>query len=160
MRSKSGHCVYGDEPLGTPLRNLAPAQGSRKQVHVLPASESPNVGSDSTTVSRVVGSIVASSATPLTAASQPSHEVEYLKNRVRLLEEHLSQAAAKAAASPNSTSTPALNIETTSSSLAGTFSVRRESHAPGGTPTINRGIFHKSRLFGQSHWANGMVQVS
>ncbi|EGC42800.1 C6 zinc finger domain-containing protein [Histoplasma capsulatum var. duboisii H88] len=49
VRSKSGHCVYGDEPLGTPLRNLAPAQGSRKQVRVLPASESPSVGSDSTT---------------------------------------------------------------------------------------------------------------
>ncbi|KKZ58609.1 hypothetical protein EMCG_05505 [[Emmonsia] crescens] len=155
VRSKNSSCIYGNDPAEAPARNLAPAPA---QDSVL-ATESSSFSSSSTRPSRPAASIVNGSTTPSTSASQSSHEVEYLKNRVRQLEAYLSQVTAKTAESPASISTSILNIETTSSSLAGTFSVHRESCVPGETPAINRSVLHKSRLFGQSHWANGAAQL-
>ncbi|KLJ12492.1 hypothetical protein EMPG_12485 [Blastomyces silverae] len=159
VRSKNSSCIYGNDLADTPRRNLAPALKAQQPNHSAPAIECSGFGSGSMSPGRPVPSIVNSSTTPSTTPSRLSQEVDYLKNRVRQLEERLSQVTEKAARSPGSTSTSTINIETTSSSLAGTFSVHNESRPSGETPAINRGVLHKTRLFGQSHWGNGAVQI-
>ncbi|OJD20886.1 hypothetical protein ACJ73_07775, partial [Blastomyces percursus] len=152
-------CIYGNNLVEILRPNLAPALKPQQPDHSAPAIYSPAFGSSSMSPGRPVSSIVNSPTTPSTTTfGRLSHEVDYLKNRVRQLEERLFQVTAKPAASPGSTSTSTLNIETTSSSLAGTFSVHHESRPSGETPVINRGLVHKTRLFGQSHWGNGAVQ--
>lgn len=101
---------------------------------------------------------VTGSTGPLTPASQSSsREVETLHFKIKQLEEQLSRATRKpvglSAPSPN------YNIRTTTSHIAGTFHVQGEVPADGRTPTISRSIMHKTRVFGQSHWMNGVAQV-
>ena len=51
---------------------------------------------------------------------------------------------------------PRLNIETTTSHIGGTYHVHYE-RLPGQNESVARGITHKSRLFGQSHWEVNVV---
>ncbi|PGH07654.1 hypothetical protein GX51_01663 [Blastomyces parvus] len=159
VRSKNSSCIYENDLAPTPRRNLAPSQKSQQPNHSAPVAESSVFVNGSMSPDRPVSPIVSSSTTPFTTPSQLSYEVGYLKNRVKQLEERLSQVNPKATASPGSTATSTLNIETTSSSLVGTFSVHHESCPSGETPAINRGLLHKTRLFGQSHWGNTTVQI-
>ncbi|EEH47832.2 uncharacterized protein PADG_03916 [Paracoccidioides brasiliensis Pb18] len=70
----------------------------------------------------------------------------------------LSQVAEKTFDFPPLTSVSTANIETTSSSRAGTLSVYRDSRMVGEARAISRSVLRKSRLFGQSHWINGAKQ--
>ncbi|KAL2390139.1 hypothetical protein RJ035_001568 [Blastomyces gilchristii] len=159
VRSKNSACIYGNDLAETLQPNLAPAVKSQQPSHSAPAIESSAFGSSLMSLGRPVSSIVNSSTAPSTTPSRLSYAVDYLKNRVRQLEERSSQVTAKAAASPGSTSTSTLKIETTSSSLVGTFSVHHESRPSNETPAINRSLVHKTRLFKQNHWSNGAVQI-
>lgn len=95
-------------------------------------------------------SLVSSSANASSAPSElSSREIESIKTKIRQLEEQLSKASPKPLQS--SVSTPDSKIETTTSSLGGTFYVHRQSNQPTG---ITRGITHKTRQFGQSHVSN------
>lgn len=80
-----------------------------------------------------------------------------MKSRIRQLEEQLSKATQMSTQSPVPTSNS--NIETTTSSIAGTFYVH-ESRLLGKAQVISRSVMHKTRLFGQSHWINGVALVS
>lgn len=50
--------------------------------------------------------------------------------------------------------------DTATSFLAGTFHVQHEGHSFGSADiNTSRSVMHKSRLFGRSHWVNGVVMV-
>lgn len=95
----------------------------------------------------------------LTPSSQPqAEELQILRFRVKQLEEQLTKTV-RASTGP-ATPSPNYNISTTRSHFAGTFHVTSESATAGQPPTISRSIMHKTRVFGQSHWMNGVAQVS
>ena len=77
-----------------------------------------------------------------------------MRSRIRQLEEQLSKATLRPTESPVSISNS--NIETTTSCIGGTFYLHRENAQP---QAITRGITHKTRQFGQSHWINVIVLV-
>jgi hypothetical protein len=107
------------------------------------------------------GSLVTASTGTLTPTSQLSAqdaESVKLKLRIRELEDQLSKSTLRPTQSP--VPTPNTNIETTSSHLGGTFHAICESSSIGQPQAITRSITHKTRLFGQSHWAvNGLLLV-
>ena len=80
-----------------------------------------------------------------------------MKRRIRELEEQLSEATQMSTQSPVPTSNS--NVETTTSRVAGTFYVH-ESRSFDQPQAITRSVTHKTRLFGQSHWINGVIQIS
>ncbi|KAF3019294.1 hypothetical protein E8E14_008063 [Neopestalotiopsis sp. 37M] len=116
----------------------------------------PFSSSASTSIRSIAQSYPSDSAsralTPATSAvgssSSPSvaWDIETLKNRVRQLEGQLSQTSLASTTQRSGTPVP-VNIETSTTSLAGTFHIHRD-HA------VVRGVTHKSRQFGQSHWVN------
>ncbi|GAM41257.1 hypothetical protein TCE0_042r14252 [Talaromyces pinophilus] len=77
-----------------------------------------------------------------------------LKLRIKELEERLSKTTLVQVQSP--LVTPRLNVETTASRIGGTYHVHCEK-LPGHNESVARGITHKSRLFGQSHWEVNVV---
>ncbi|OGE56308.1 hypothetical protein PENARI_c003G02725 [Penicillium arizonense] len=100
-------------------------------------------------------------ATSSIAASTPSshsstREVEFLRSKIRELEEQLSKAAGTPTQS--TAPTPTSDIETTTSQLAGTFHVHNENLPSnhGESQVISRTFWHKTRLYGQSHWIGGI----
>ncbi|EEH37989.2 hypothetical protein PAAG_00910 [Paracoccidioides lutzii Pb01] len=95
---------------------------------------------------------------PPTSACQPSEEMELLKAKVRQFQEQLSQVTEKTSGFPSLTSMSTANIETTSSSLAGTLSVHCDSSMVGEARAISGSVFRKNHLFGQSLWINGAEQ--
>ncbi|OJJ49326.1 hypothetical protein ASPZODRAFT_59935 [Penicilliopsis zonata CBS 506.65] len=102
-------------------------------------------------------SLITSSASGSTATSQPSaQDAESMKNRIRQLEDQLAQVL-----SHGSTQSPASvsnsNIDTMASELYGTFHIQRESR--GQPHAIISGVAHKTRLFGRSHWIQGIASA-
>lgn len=166
VRSKSGNCVY--ETLSPPpsrrsrhgrTLDLNQPEPELYQFPV-PTDQSFNTSYDATASSHQSNSPpgVTGSAGPLTPASQSSsREVETLRIKIKQLEEQLSRATRKSVGL--SAPSPNYNISTTTSHIAGTFHVQGEVPADGRTPTISRSIMHKTRVFGQSHWMNGVAQV-
>ncbi|KAJ5979638.1 hypothetical protein N7481_006936 [Penicillium waksmanii] len=88
----------------------------------------------------------------------PTEELQHLRSRVKQLEEQLTKTV-RVSAGP-ATPSPNYNISTTRSHFAGTFHVASESATAGQPPTISRSIMHKTRVFGQSHWMNGVAQFA
>lgn len=86
-----------------------------------------------------------------TALVSNSSDPDVLRKRIRELEEQLSRAASSRYSNPETPSSPTTTHEC---SLAGTFMTRR---ADSSSRIVN--VFHKSRLFGQSHWVNGVILV-
>ncbi|KAI8942349.1 hypothetical protein NX059_000425 [Plenodomus lindquistii] len=87
--------------------------------------------------------------------------MEAMRARIIELEEKLSRSGSNSAgpsvivpthASPSST----LLVETVTSS-AGRIDVLQDIHPSGGSHGIARGIAHKNRVFGQSHWMTNFV---
>jgi hypothetical protein len=88
---------------------------------------------------------------PITPSSIASTEQDSLRARVAELENHLSHTASSTTApSP----APTVHITT---SLSGPIDVIQDSRTLGQRHPIARGISHKNRVFGQSHWMNGFV---
>lgn len=150
-RSRHGECVY-DNPRPPPNssrninRSLAPDICGAHNTASLPTPEDQSSTGRSATV--------ASFPSPVsTAPHSDLPELEALKSKVRLLEDQLAKSAAA------SSTTPASNLETTSTQLGGTFHVHAQSQF-GGAMVIPRAISHKTRLFGQSHFVTGLPLVS
>jgi hypothetical protein len=110
---------------------------------------------------------------PSTTTSSPANhatpaELESMRVRIQQLEDQLSRATLKTHHTPVPALDPRLEsniesenaIKTTTSTMGGTFYVRQESRMVGRSQAISRTVLHKTRLFGQSHWVNGLAFVS
>lgn len=91
---------------------------------------------------------------PMTPQSVSSIELDSMRSKIAELEHQLHQ-------SRNITPSVATPAPTTSfhvtSGLAGPIDVLQDSRTFGESYPISRGISHKNRVFGQSHWMNGFV---
>ncbi|KAI1863140.1 uncharacterized protein JN550_009876 [Neoarthrinium moseri] len=102
-------------------------------------------------------SLAGISSSTTNSASVPSvWEMESMRTKIRRLEEQLARATPISAQATSTTPKP--NVETTKSTLAGTFHLHHEGGASGQPQDITRGITHKTRSFGQSHWINMLSQ--
>lgn len=150
-------CVYTTNPSQPPKQQLGRVQEFREPQHSTSVDTSSSISRASTVPSHVSQSLADSLTSALTSVTQPSvRDVESLKSRIRQLEDQLSKVTQRSTQSPVLTSNPNIEITTTTSNIAGTFSVHYESHQP---QVIARSVTHKSRLFGQSHWINGAILV-
>ncbi|RAH85809.1 hypothetical protein BO86DRAFT_445652 [Aspergillus japonicus CBS 114.51] len=98
----------------------------------------------------------ASTKASTVASPQSDPNVEALKDRVRQLEQRLAETVAKPAIQPPPVA-PIPEVVTAGSTLTGLFHLHHENDPARPAVAITRSIMHKSRLFGQSFWINGMA---
>lgn len=55
---------------------------------------------------------------------------------------------------------PKSTIQTTSTHIGGTFHIEADDRVANKSRGSSRNIIHKTRVFGQSHWVNGVSMVS
>jgi hypothetical protein len=92
---------------------------------------------------------------PMTPSSITSIELDSMKARVAELENQLSRTVSSVASVPSITApSPASTVQITTS-LSGAINLLQDNPKSG--YPIARGIAHKNRVFGQSHWMNGFV---
>jgi hypothetical protein len=91
---------------------------------------------------------------PMTPQSSTSIELESMRSKVAELEQQLDQS--RNATPSVTTPAPTTSFHVTSG-LAGAIDVLHDSRTFGHAYPISRGISHKNRVFGQSHWMNGFV---
>ncbi|KFX94872.1 hypothetical protein O988_06103 [Pseudogymnoascus sp. VKM F-3808] len=158
IRSRNGVCVYENEISGTPRRDAGPPPGR--------SGEFRREASASTRSEPAFHPM----PTPSPSASSPAPDVAAMQQRIRELESKLARASITQTPvqRPPVELAPALldpfqtqkeTMVTTSTKLGGTFHVHNESSEcgigrDGGIP---RSVTHKTRVFGQSHWINGIV---
>ncbi|KAE8143657.1 hypothetical protein BDV38DRAFT_266844 [Aspergillus pseudotamarii] len=105
----------------------------------------------STEISHSYESIVRGSTDATTPKSQASvGDIEALNSRIKNLEEQLSKANQRHVQSSNQTSRA--DLRALDSTLC-----EVDSNLFGETQVITRSVVHKSRMFGQSHWINGVI---
>lgn len=157
LRSRGGQCVY--EPLSPPRHARQHRATVSSEQTQFASIDNPSNASRSSGQTPQSSFPVCSSTTPSTPASNLSAvEVESLRYRIKQLEDRLSQDT-RGDASSNAPS-PNVDIRKTTSQIGGTFYTQREAPTASHAPIISRSIMHKTRLFGQSHWMNGVAQVS
>ncbi|KAH7394989.1 hypothetical protein DE146DRAFT_678794 [Phaeosphaeria sp. MPI-PUGE-AT-0046c] len=160
VRSGNATCVYENATITSGLtgRN-APLQPRLEQMH----PESQMQYSQRTSLSgEIIMADLPSRYTPPTPVSIASQEMDSMKRKIAELEHQLSRTTTSAS---NTATTPSIiapspaptNFIHISSGIAGPVSVLGESRAFGNVHSIARGIAHKNRVFGQSHWMNGFV---
>ncbi|KAM7199124.1 hypothetical protein V8F33_004599 [Rhypophila sp. PSN 637] len=152
VRSKNPTCVY-DASVQLPPRH---SPDSPSQL-LLPSSLGGRSRSNSSIHSETSpGSTSHANSLQLLSSNSSSNrdfELEKLRTKVRQLEHQKSL--------PTQSESSLLvavkqSTETTTSELAGTFHVQHESR-PNDQPSRSR-IVHDTRVFGQSHWSNGIIQ--
>ncbi|CAJ0546899.1 Ff.00g015260.m01.CDS01 [Fusarium sp. VM40] len=156
-----GECIYDNPPTATSGRRsettyavrIAMSGDQHGMSLPTPEDQVSNVGTHHGQLSTIGGSTPI--ATPLSQAS--THEMEALRNRIRLLEGQVSHNTSCPAQSL--ISTPASNTETSSSQLGGTFHIHSQLQ-PDGAIRLPRVISHKTRMFGQSHFVTGLPLLS
>jgi hypothetical protein len=113
------------------------AQGPRETQYLTPAA---STSASSIVPSHPPSTLAASSTNASTLASQPTaQDIEFLERRVQQLEEQLSKATQRPIQSPLQTWGP--DIEIKNSHAGESFSM------------------YKTRMYGQSHWFNGVALV-
>ncbi|KAK0384093.1 hypothetical protein NLU13_8182 [Sarocladium strictum] len=168
LRSRSEACVYVNEGANnhahhpsssrrTPISG--PTLDSARNSTVIDSTSSTT--SSTTVPSRSSNSLPTRSTGPSTPSGQSSSQDDEsirLKLRIQQLEEQLSKSDLET--NRSTVSTPYSSVETASSRLGGTFHLHLE-RASLGQPTagIARGVTHKTRLFGSSHWATSGVPL-
>lgn len=168
-------CVYEDEP------PLALRRRVRVDQHYdgRGGGETASITSrDGTSASAVTTTSTTRVPTELPAKSPASLETEAMRKRIQYLEKQLnvtkpSPHMSRVALSSSSL-TPGSDIETTRSQIGGTFHIihptpvvpvdtNTDPLEAGFTHTvsrcISRGISHKTRLLGQSHWVNTVAPL-
>ncbi|KAH7213373.1 uncharacterized protein BKA55DRAFT_256016 [Fusarium redolens] len=156
MRARKGDCVYDNPP---PVQRNARGQDhvayARHDFHgiSLPTPEDFVASSNSGLPGMTTGAASSSTGAPTPVSQSSVQELEILRNKVRQLEVQLSSTTA--APSQSHVSTPAPNLETSSSKLGGTFHLHSQRQQ-GNALAIPRAISHKSRFFGQSHFVCGL----
>ena len=160
VRSRNGTCVYENHVLPP----------SRRDIRLTPERVG-GLGRESGTI-RHSDQALPLLPTPSSTASSPTPDVAAMQRRIRELESQLAGVSIKhpPAKSPPVELAPSLtdpfstqteDTLTTSTRLGGTFHVHNESSECGaGREGIPRSVTHKTRVFGQSHWINGIVLVS
>ncbi len=169
LRSREATCFYQNRSPQNPSQKvpneetfvrLAPAKISQEADNPVPSDWA------SGTSSRLSG--LNYQATPMGASITgispsiglaPVWHVESMKARISELEEQLSKLAHGHHMRPPVLTTGS-DIETTTSPISGTFHIHHETRLPGEARIISRSMTHKTRLFGQSHWVNGVAAVS
>ncbi|ETS84627.1 hypothetical protein PFICI_02652 [Pestalotiopsis fici W106-1] len=151
VKSGRNECVYENPPPPAPRQPRSDRMseaGTDSQLSLSSTNSIQSVvqshGSDP--ASR--GPTPATTTTGSSSSPSAAWDIETLKNRVRQLEGQLSQTSltpTQRAATP-----VPVNIETNTTSLGGTFHIHRDNAS---NPVV-RGVTHKSRKFGQSHWVN------
>ncbi|RAL05943.1 uncharacterized protein BO80DRAFT_460985 [Aspergillus ibericus CBS 121593] len=149
LRARNGSCVYGtpqSQPDSSPASEQIPIEAaSSTSRSTIPSHPSSLVGPSSV-------------STPMSQASAQETELMRMKLKVQQLEEQLAKQAAPVQLSLLTQDSS--NIETTSSSLGGTFHVHTERDSFGQPQAIARSVAYKTRLLGQSHWAvNGILLI-
>ncbi|KAF3071175.1 hypothetical protein GL218_00223 [Daldinia childiae] len=145
VRSKNASCIYENH-------FLQPQQATELHSSISPIAEVAVPSLTSKSSPRAASTTTASTA----ATYQSSQDIEFLKNKIKQLEERLSQSNET---SQSPIQTPGSNIEAISSRIGGTFYVHHEDPLAGQPQNISRSVTHKSRMFGQSHWITGMALV-
>ncbi|KAK0120177.1 hypothetical protein ONS95_011583 [Cadophora gregata] len=145
VRSRNGTCAYDDGV------KISPSLQSRH------SDRGAHAGIPATLVYESTTTPTESPSSATSPASAPGHQSRSI-------------VAASTAASTVSSDSVALSrhgvttsvverqafMETSQSRLAGVFHVHHESSLPG-QAHVTRSVGHKSRLFGQSHWINGVI---
>jgi hypothetical protein len=122
-------------------------------------SWSPNSFGATSTLQSQYGGSNSHGASSVTSRSTTSIELESLKIRIAELESRLPRGIGvdtPPISFAASSSAPTHSVRF-SSGLAGPIDVLQESRSYG--HSITRGISHKNRVFGQSHWMNGFVML-
>ncbi|KFY95849.1 hypothetical protein V498_03088 [Pseudogymnoascus sp. VKM F-4517 (FW-2822)] len=159
QRSRNGTCVYENHFSARPRRDvgLTPERGGE-------------LGRESN-ASRRSEPAFSPLPTPSSSAPSPAPDVPAMQRRIRELESQLAGVSIKQppAPQPPVELAPTLmdpfalqkeeDTVTTSTKLGGTFHVHNESSelGTGREGGIPRSVTHKTRVFGQSHWINGIV---
>nr|BBJ34515.1 putative transcriptional regulator [Alternaria solani] len=164
IRSRNENCVYDSRSHPAPISRarLSQAQAAPVPRHQESVSLSRTSNASGSTLSgRAPISMETSSTAPSTPPSQASaldSESLRLKLRIQDLEEQLSRLASRPVNSPFET--PNSTIQMMDSTISGTFHVHCEGSTLGQQPAIARSVSHKTRFFGQSHWAvNGVLLI-
>ncbi|PZD37648.1 C6 zinc finger domain containing protein [Pyrenophora tritici-repentis] len=105
-----------------------------------------------------VGDYTPSLSTTPMSISQSSFQLNAMRARIAELEDKLSRATSTTSSvyTPSASTPASTHAVHTVSSFACTVDVLQDTQIPGGAD-ISRGIAHKNRVFGQSHWMNGFV---
>lgn len=92
------------------------------------------------------------------SAANSGLDLEFLKGRIRQLEDHLQKVANHTTPllplTPSSVATPVSSVVTAESRIGGVFYIHHGDPALGQSPSMHRSITHKNRMYGQSHWMN------
>ncbi|KFY40155.1 hypothetical protein V494_03628 [Pseudogymnoascus sp. VKM F-4513 (FW-928)] len=158
LRSRNGTCVYENHTSAPP----------RPVVRLNP--EQTEGFEREPSASRRSEQALNSLPTPSSSAASPVPDVAAMQRRIRELESELAGVSIKQTPSKNAPvelapalfdpfSTQKEDTLTTSTKLGGTFHVHNESSecGSGRVGGIPRSVTHKTRVFGQSHWINGIV---
>lgn len=178
---KREECVYENDhsQVGPPLPTRhGIGLSMRTPEEALPSSheESRPEPSAATSASIIDGWGITPASTALSSATNfpnpvPLEDVVTLKNRIRYLEEQLGKSPPSTVSTipPFSRKLPT-DIETTTSRIGGTFHIHHPSPSSasvaqkistlGQAQAISRSISHKTRLLGQSHWANTLAPLA
>ncbi|KFA69820.1 hypothetical protein S40285_02432 [Stachybotrys chlorohalonatus IBT 40285] len=160
LRARRPDCVYDHHP---PLRSSQlHDDGDAEPVAALASAAPPLSGaSDGSSVLSTASTVALSNRTATSTNASTISDgtvdgVQSMRHQIRQLEEQLSRLTAS--------SSTYSKVETTHTALAGTFSFHRLIETPkdesgDGSPVINRGVMHKTRMFGQSHWINAMAMI-
>ncbi|KAF2260502.1 putative C6 transcription factor [Lojkania enalia] len=101
-------------------------------------------------------------STASTPGSQVSQDFEAMRNRISQLEDQLSKLTTKTTTIPHTmaqTSSSSSSFEIHESRIGSDFFFHHESRLLGEAALISRGVTHKKRLFGQSHWVNSVIHI-
>lgn len=93
-------------------------------------------------------------------SNHAAFELETMRARISELEDRLARVDSSVGSPYSTTTSTSVSKSSvrTVSCFASTVNVLQEIRTPGGA-AISRGIAHKNRLFGQSHWMNTFVIV-
>lgn len=84
-------------------------------------------------------------------------DIHAIKSKIKQLENELSDVTARLAS--QSVPTAGSSTELSSSLLGDGVQIQDELSIHGQPQEISHGLMHKTRLFGQSHWMNGVAPV-
>lgn len=157
------NCVYShNHPV--PISRVRLSQSQPASIPTLQESiplARTSIASGPTLPSQASSSLFTTStatSTPPSQSSAQDAESLSLKLKIKDLEEQLSKLTSRPVDS--SLENPNPTFQTLDSTISGTFYVQCEGSSPGQQPAIARTVAHKTRLFGQSHWAvNGVLLV-
>lgn len=158
------NCVYSSPNQSAPVSRVRltqafPASATTSQESV--SLTRTSIDSRQSRPYQAPSSLGTSSTAPSTPPSQSSAlDAESLRLKIRIqdLEEQLSKLTSRPVDSSveNQNST----FQTLDSTISGTFHVHCEGGSLGQQPAVARNVTHKTRFFGQSHWAvNGVLLV-